>query len=200
MMAADLTLSGSARSCVTVPKISGCAPRLDEFLLSDESNQILLGTPDVRWSGDLWECKQAPVEWFSIMITPLFREVIERAPSNSGVNVRVLGAVIEIEDGIGKRSAIASKAMGQVMSRSKVTGLNSLNWVETADAWTLSGVVTLNLNVSPPPLFPIPRGMFERVGSGIIRTTCKQRGDVFLGELAAGYGAWASSKVGASSG
>ena len=200
MMAADLTLSGSAQSRVTVPKISASAPRLDEFLLSDDSNQVLLGTPDFRWNGDLdlWECTQAPVEWFSIMLTPLFREVIERPPS-SGVDVRVLEAVIEIEDS-GKRSALVGRAMGQVMSRAKVTGLNSVRWVESADGWALSGDVTLNLNVSPPRIFPIPRAMFESIGSDIIKTTCKQRGDVFLGELAAGYKAWASSKVGASSG
>ena len=84
--------------------------------------------------------------------------------------------------------------MEKVMSRASIQGLNAISWSETSDGWSLSGDISLSLDVTPPRIFPVPRGVFERVGSGIIETTCKQRGDAFLRDLAAGYAAWATSE------
>ena len=68
MAADDLVLSGTAESSVVVPRIEE-APSLSDFLLSDDSDEILLGTPEFKKLDDVWQCKQAPVEWFSVMLT-----------------------------------------------------------------------------------------------------------------------------------
>jgi hypothetical protein len=194
MMAQDLQLTGTAGSSLLVPKLDASSPLLGDFLLSPDSNEALLGTPDFRELDSIWECKQAPVEWFSVELTPVFREVIERPSGESCVNVKVLEASIEIAEG-GKRSSLVSNAMGQVMSRASITGLNEVRWDLTASGDVmLSGDITLALTVAPPKLFPVPRKMFESVGSGIIRTTCKQRGDAFLKDLAKAYAEWAQKQ------
>ena len=94
------------------------------------------GQPNYVRRGELWECKQAPVDWFSVSIVPVFREIIERPPSSSAVDVRVLDASIEIEGSQG-RSSIVGRAMEKVMSRASIEGLNAIRWSETADSWTL---------------------------------------------------------------
>lgn len=194
MAADDLVLSGTAESSVVVPRIEE-APSLSDFLLSGDSDEILLGTSEFKKLDDVWQCKQAPVEWFSVMLTPIFNEVIERSPSSSRVDVRVLNARVEIDKG-GKRSALVANAMGQVMSRASITGLNAVRWSETSAGWSLTGDITLSVGVSPPRFFVVPRDLFEKVGSSIIRSTCKQRGDAFLDQLAKGYAEWARSKQG----
>lgn len=195
-MLSALKLSGSAQSVLDVPKVRDALPTtpgLGDFLRSSSSDQVLLGTPNYVRRGELWECKQAPVDWFSVSIVPVFREIIERPPSSSAVDVRVLDASIEIEGNQG-RSSIVGRAMEKVMSRASIEGLNAIRWSETADGWTLSGDISLALDVTPPRVFPVPRGVFERVGSGIMTQTCKQRGDAFLRDLAEGYAAWAASE------
>lgn len=193
MAATNLLLSGAAECSVLVPSLGNGSPDLGEYLLSSDSDEILLGTSDFRKIDGVWECKQAPVDWFSLSIVPIFREVIERPVARSCVDVRVLEATIQLQDSEGQqRRSLVGRAMDKVMTRASISGLNAVRWVEQpGGGWSLTGDITLSLDVTPPRVFPIPRGIFERVGSSIIRATCQQRGDAFLGDVANGYADWA---------
>ena len=85
----SLRLAGTAQSQVTVPKIRiDGVPSLETFLMSDASDELLLGTQEFRQVDGVWECRQQPVEWFSVSIVPVFREVIERPLSPPSASVK----------------------------------------------------------------------------------------------------------------
>ena len=195
-----LRLAGGARSVVTVPRLASApsqgaaAPTLGDYLLGDHSDLVLLGTSDYCYVSEssYWECRQEPIEWFGLSISPMFHEVIERR--HDEVDVRVLEATVQ-SLGSGKRASLANSAMESLLSGTSITGVNSVKWEEVGDGWCLSGEISLDLEFALPAVFPIPRGVLERVGSGIIRSTCKERGDAFLADLAAGYRAWAEEEL-----
>ena len=160
-----LRLAGTAQSQHTVPRaVHGAAPTLEAYLLSNASDELLLGTKNFyALGGGEWNCRQEPVEWFSLSVVPVFRERIERPLSPPSVEVRVLDATVEVPEGDARRRSKAGEVMASLLAKASIEGLNVLSWTETADGWELTGDITLSLGVTPPRILPIPRRIFERV-------------------------------------
>ena len=193
-----LHLAGESQSSIFVPHssktISAC---LGTFLENEDSDEYLLGSHSATKAADgQWIVTQDPVEWFSISVQPVFRQVIMRPMGECSVEVRVLDAMLDVAKG-GRVASLVDTGMTKAMSRASMGGGTIVRWEEAPQGggWILSADITLSLEVRPPRFFPIPRRIFQNVGSGIIRSTCKERGEIFLRDLSRGYTVWSSDQL-----
>ena len=197
MRADTFVLSGRAQVSTMVPRTG--ASSLDDFLRTSASDTTLLGTEDYDVVNErLWRCRQPAVPWFQISIIPVFTEVIERPIGRTSVDIRVLSAEAFLDGDKGSET-IMGRAMGELMASSSMSGCNALEWSETADAsgWTLTGDIALTVTLARPRLLPMPRRIFERAGSEIIRSTCAARGSAFLEDVSAAYAVWSRAQLNA---
>jgi hypothetical protein len=199
MAADDLRLAGESKSSLFVPLASSTvAESLGNFLEAEDSDKYLLGSRSATKTAEgQWIVTQDPVEWFSISVQPIFHQVIMRRMSKHIVEVRVLETTLDVAKG-GRVASLVDTGIAKVMSQASMGGGTIVRWEEAPQGgpagWILSADISLSLEVSRPRYLPIPRRVFQRVGSGIIGSTCKERGDIFLRDLSRGYTAWSSSR------
>lgn len=177
---------GDAKSSIRVPAAAGLS--LPDFLLSDDSDQTLLGTSDGFWLKDgKWECAQQPVKWFTLEVQPVFVEEIERPRDTSGgrpLRVNVVDAFVRVPT-TGESS---SGPLREMMSKAQIASCNSLTWSPSAaGGWELNADFSLTLTLKSSGRMKVPRGIFERIGSGIVRSTCKERIEGYLRDVVDGY-------------
>lgn len=164
---------------------------LSYFLTTSASDTVLLGTTVYKQleddasstNGVLWECQQGSVEWFGMQVIPIFINRIEKNPTQ--VVVSIIDAQTRVENANRLGQSLAS-----VMERSKFEGRNGVTWQETdGENTTLEGNLELILEINLPRFLPIPPG-FNRIGSKIVETTCKQRLRQNLRDIADAYAEW----------
>jgi len=188
--AASISLTASTAALVSVPTEG--AAGLPQYLLSDASDAALLEatlappTPDEH---GLYTCRQPPVSFFSLKVTPVFRESIERLPPSELV-VSVMDASMLIEDD----ASAVSKLVRDLATSCQVRGRNVLRWTEAADGsgWDLSGTLELTLQFPMTGIAAVGRRAIRGVGSKLVRETCKSRLRPYLEDVRGGYTAWAS--------
>lgn len=174
---------------------------LSSFLTSAASDSVLLGTKKCKRTNayeenateEVWECRQANVEWFGMQLTPIFVNSIEKDPSQSKVVISIIDAKTEIAKGGRIGSTLSS-----VMERSVFEGRNSISWRKGGDlgsndgdsqTYTLEGDLRLTLTIDLPPFLPLPPG-FNTIGSKIVARTCKERLRQNLRDISEAYSEW----------
>jgi hypothetical protein len=182
---------------------------LSAFLLSSESDAILLGMKDdggvaqvtqvdAQSSSSTWECRQSSIDWFGMTLIPIFTNVIERSEplrddeDGGSVIISIVEANTQVENGGRLGSALAS-----AMRRSVFAGRNIVMWKEQEEeddkSYTLIGDIELSLTITLPPFMPLPPG-FNTIGSRIVERTCKERLRQNLRDVSDSYYDWALSQ------
>ncbi len=196
---------------------------LKEFLLTSASDSVLLGMKNsgndsgishcTRIEGsdyasknaELWECRQASIEWFGLTLVPVFVNEIERSITSSTRNggsvvISIIDAKTEVQ-----RGGTFGNTLASAMKRSVFEGRNVVRWEEhstnandqddgtSKQKYTLEGNIKLSLTIKLPPLIPLPPG-FNAIGSKIVERTCRDRLRRNLEDISSAYLQWANSK------
>mmetsp|Transcript_11712 Transcript_11712/g.22782 ORF Transcript_11712/g.22782 Transcript_11712/m.22782 type:complete len:367 (-) Transcript_11712:106-1206(-) len=196
---------------------------LKEFLLTSASDSVLLGMKNsgnqvgisqcekidgsdcFQNNGELWECRQASIEWFGLTLVPVFVNGIERSiPSSSSNEGNVVISIIDAKTEVRSGGRLGS-TLSSAMKRSVFEGRNVVRWEEHSTnskdhdegtfkhKYTLEGNIKLNLTINLPPFLPLPPG-FNTIGSKIVERTCRDRLRQNLDDISAAYLQWANSK------
>ena len=141
---------------------------LSAFLTSSASDGVLLGAKKGAGaisectkmdadggSGELWECRQASIDWFGMTLTPVFTNRIEKNESSQNVVISIIDAQTEVQQGGRLGNTLAS-----AMKRSEFEGRNAVSWTEngSSQSYTLDGNLKLTLTINLPPFLPLPPG------------------------------------------
>lgn len=165
---------------------------LSEFLSTDASNTILLGTDNTKLIGDaVYECAQGSVAWFGLTLIPIFVNRIDRGTAGSGsqegkVTTSIVEARTEVIGG-GLGNALAS-----AMKRSEFEGRTIVSWKEGKSSYDIEGDLELTLTIKLPRILPLPPG-FNAIGSKIVERTCKERLKKNVLDIKAAYIEWAEA-------
>lgn len=185
---------------------------LSNFMASSASDPVLLGSQktaegaavsqrmrmddDSSGSGELWESRQASIEWFGLQLTPIFISRIEKNPASGNVVTSIIDAQTEVQQG-----GRLGNTLSSVMKRSAFEGRNVVSWKEigvddsSADAarkYTLEGNLKLTVTINLPPFLPLPPG-FNAIGSKIVERTCHDRLGQILRDISDAYLIWATT-------
>ena len=204
-LGATIRFVGNASARLNTPSIvvddQAGDKSLPEFFTTSESDVILLGTRETRLleggsggDGELWECRQANVDWFGMQLTPIFTNRIEKNLSRGNVVSSIIDARTDVQQGGRLGNTLAS-----AMKRSVFEGRNVVSWSERGDVsgddalgYTLEGDLKLTLTINLPPLLPLPPG-FNAIGSKIVERTCRQRLQQNLNDISDAYLVWATT-------
>jgi hypothetical protein len=144
----------------------------------------------------LWECPQPPLHWFGNEISFTVVNSIDR---HEGILDKVSVSIMDtrmVYTGSRRQTSISSilsteNLLGTLMNQSKLYGGTELSWRSIGDnSWMLSAKLDLALHVPLPSLLPLPPG-FNKLGSSIVKRTCKSRLVSNLQELKEQYALWA---------
>ena len=167
---------------------------LDEWLLSEASDAVLLGTPGAERRDDgAWTVKQQPVNWFGLDVTPVFIEYIDRGLPTASLAVEVRESYMEVPP----TSRGLNRMVADVMGTAGVSGSSVVSWsrVDGAESkWHLTSTtaLTLSLNVRAGR----GRRLVESAGSRIVRVTTSGRTEAYVRDISAAYSAWARCQTG----
>eukprot|EP00568_Trieres_chinensis_P001298 CAMPEP_0183312246 /NCGR_PEP_ID=MMETSP0160_2-20130417/40912_1 /TAXON_ID=2839 ORGANISM="Odontella Sinensis, Strain Grunow 1884" /NCGR_SAMPLE_ID=MMETSP0160_2 /ASSEMBLY_ACC=CAM_ASM_000250 /LENGTH=269 /DNA_ID=CAMNT_0025477063 /DNA_START=53 /DNA_END=859 /DNA_ORIENTATION=+ len=203
--AVDFRGSSTSSLIIPLPPDAACfeSRTLPEFLLrSPDAIGLLLGSEDfapLDDGGSIWDCPQAPVEWFGLDLAPVFINHIDRDEARARVMVTIVDARSEFGESGGKVSDI----VGGLMKRSTFDGKSVFAWEDVMSwhpsndkvdiegrGWTLNADLSLTLKVPLSRFTPVPPG-FNSVGSRIVQRTCRKRLERTLEDLREAYFEWA---------
>lgn len=175
----------------------GNGKSLYNFLSSDASNKVLLGTDNTKLissaaaGGDeVWECIQDSVAWFGLTLIPIFVNRIERGGSGSQEKGKVTTSIEEARTEV--QGGGLGNALASAMKRSVFEGRTIVTWKEGKSTYHIEGDLELNLTIKLPRLLPLPPG-FNAIGSKIVERTCRERLKQNLIDTKAAYIEWAET-------
>lgn len=131
---------GSAR-CKLPP-----GPLATYLMDSDASDATLLSAVMVRDSltEGAYECELAPIQFLSLVITPLMHMHIDRASGNNEVHVKTIQGNVRIGNKLQRATDIG--------------GLNTIRWAHRADdGWDLECKIALELSLEVPGFEAMPK-------------------------------------------
>ena len=167
---------------------------LSNFLSSDASNKILLGTENIKLissaaAGDaIYECTQGSVAWFGLTLIPIFINRIDRCTSGSQEEGKVTTSIEEARTEV--QGGGLGNALASAMKRSVFEGRTIVSWKEGKSSYHIEGDLVLNLTIKLPRILPLPPG-FNAIGSKIVERTCRERLKQNLVDIEAAYIEWA---------
>lgn len=171
---------------------------LSNFLSSDASNKILLGTDNTKLlssaaAGDaIYECTQGSVAWFGLTLIPIFINRIDRCNSGSQEEGKVTTSIEEARTEV--QGGGLGNALASAMKRSVFEGRTIVSWKEGQSSYHIEGDLVLNLTIKLPRILPLPPG-FNAIGSKIVERTCRERLKQNLVDIEAAYIEWAEAPI-----
>ena len=188
---ASASVSGDAIR--TVEEDTSSDKTLYNFLTSDASNRVLLGTSNTKFissasEGDdaIYECIQGGIGWFGLTVIPVLINRISRGRTPV-VTISIEEARFDIKGG-GLGNALAS-AMKR--SETEIEGQTIVTWKEATSksAYQIDGGLVLTLTIRLPRFLPLPPG-FNAIGSKIVERTCRERLKQSLLDIKSAYIEW----------
>lgn len=182
-----IEFQGESTTSIQVP-LPNTAKSLDQWMLSEESDRFFLGTLDYRMRDDgRYDAFQPSVDWFGLELVPVFVIQLERDQTENQVAAMITEARNDIKAG---KDSATGRLVSRVMGGSTFKGGNTVVWQETTNGWTVQADISLTLSIKLPPFLPLPPG-FNRIGSRIVKSTCKSRLEKFIVSLQEAYLEWA---------
>lgn len=205
-MSNSILFRGDASSQCVINLPPNSSRSLPQWLRHTDSTYALLGSNGqeqvlrFQHNGEdgplLWECPQPPLHWFGNEISFTVVNSIDR---HEGILDKVSVSIMDtrmVYTGSRRQTSISSilsteNLLGTLMNQSKLYGGTELSWRSIGDnSWMLSAKLDLALHVPLPSLLPLPPG-FNKLGSSIVKRTCKSRLVSNLQELKEQYALWA---------
>ncbi len=190
-----LSGSGSARRRI-------CSSRLASYLQSPDSDTALLSARAQSCNDGVYEAEMAPLGFFTLQVTPIFKAVIERqgiagdggggsgaldaeATGGGKIDVKIIEGSIRRLDPLSEGSEVVNRGVNLAAS-------NRVSYRGGGGEWEVRSKIEVALDLEFDDKFnPLAAQLFRRAGSAIVGAACAAGASRVVGDVEAGVDSWA---------